>query len=159
MKTIVFCCLSLVIWSCNPRLDEQESLNCPAVNCIPGDGYFAIKLIDKTTGADLILNKGIDTTGIRVINNDSEPLFVANRMGIDSLKTAIMFEDHSKEGSNNISIKLKAQTINFSYQYNRKKNGCCTIGNVQNLVVESHEFAVYGIGNYPDNFKAVVIKF
>ncbi len=158
MKTIIFCCLSLVIWSCNPRLDEQESLNCPTVNCISGDGYFAVKLIDKVTGADLILNKSIDTSDMLVTNVNKDRLYVANHMGIDSLKTAIMFGGRSMEGRNSISIKLKEKTINFSYQYSVQKNGCCMIGHVQNVLFKDFDFAVYGIGNYPDNYKTVVIK-
>jgi hypothetical protein len=117
-----------------------------------------VRLIDKVTGADLILNKSIDTMNMLVANASKERLFVANRMGIDSLKTAIMFDDHSKEGSNSISIKLKEKTINFSYQYSGQKNGCCMIGHVQNVLVKDFDFAVYGIGNYPDNYKTVVIK-
>lgn len=158
MKIILFCCLFLVFWSCNPRLDEQDPMDCSNVQCITGDGYFAVKLLDKITGADLILNKSIDTTGMLVTNANKDQLYVANHMGIDSLKTAIMFGDRSKEGSNSISIKLKAQTINFSYQYSGQRNGCCMIGSVWSVLVKDFDFSVYGIGNYHDNFKTVVIK-
>ena len=81
-----------------------------------------------------------------------------NKVDIDSLKTAVLFEDNSKAGANNIKITAGSRTINFSYNHSLKINGCCGTGEVQDITVSEHPYVSYPWANYPKNFKILVIK-
>ncbi|MFV0605737.1 MAG: hypothetical protein ACK5NK_07850 [Niabella sp.] len=160
MKMLFFFCVAVIATACTIKKEETITDDCATVDCMPANGIFYIKLVDKKTGTDLVANKSFDTTGVKVTNRQNDNLLLTNISGVDSLKSMIYINDNSQSGINNLYITASSKTFTISYNYSYKPSGCCGLGSVKNIkVADGYTYRYYTpVGITIDNIKIVVIE-